>query len=69
MPIFIFATQNVVEVGPSIDGKETFLAVRGTAVWIPPEWARKVAASLIEYADRQEKGELHHVAGGHRSPT
>jgi hypothetical protein len=36
-----------------------FLAVGGSAVWIPPEWARKVAASLIEYADRQEKGELH----------
>lgn len=63
MPIFKWGTENVVEVGPSTDGDATFLAVRNAGVWIPPEWARKVAAALIEYADRQERGEPHHVAG------
>lgn len=71
MPIFIWGgdaargeKKKVVEVGPSTNGKRTFLAVHGTGVWIEPEWARKVAASLIEYADREEKGEPHPVAGG-----
>ncbi len=40
-----------------------FLAIGNSGVWIPPEWARKVAVSLLEYADRQEKGERHPVAG------
>jgi len=64
MPIFAWGKENVVEVGPSSDGTATFLAVRGTGVWIPPEWARRVAESLTEYADRQERGEPHHVVGG-----
>lgn len=63
MPIFLWGKENNVEVGPSTNGEHTFLSVRGTALWIPPEWARKVAASLIEYADREEKGVKHPVAG------
>lgn len=64
MPIFSWKPSNVVEVGPSTDGKKTFLAVRGNAVWIPPEWAKKVAKSLIEYAEREERGEKHYVVKG-----
>jgi hypothetical protein len=64
MPIFMFGPGNLVEVGPSTDGKKTYLGVRSEGVWIPPEWARKVAKALNEYADREERGELHHVAGG-----
>jgi hypothetical protein len=66
MPIYMFGENNkyFVEVGPSQDGTTTFLAVGNSEVWIPPELARKVAKSLIEYADRQERGEKHPVAGG-----
>jgi hypothetical protein len=67
MPIFMWGDPkvgNTVEVGPSNDGTRTFLAVRGTAVWIKPEWAEKVAAALLDYAAREQRGEKHHVVGG-----
>lgn len=62
MPIFVIR-HGYIEVGPSADGNAMFLAVNDCLISIPPEWARKVAASLIEYADRQEKGERHPIAG------
>jgi hypothetical protein len=67
MPIFILKPGQIIEVGPSTDGKKTFLSVRGTGIWIPPDFARKVAASLVEYADRQDAGVLHPVAGRRNS--
>ena len=63
MPIFMWGPNNcnVAQVGPSTDGSATFLGVGDCGVWIPPEWARRVANSLLEYADREERGEKHHV--------
>ena len=65
MTIFLWGPNNcnVAEVGPSATGTATFLMVMGSGVWIPPEWARKVAKALNEYADREERGELHPVVG------
>lgn len=68
MPIFLWGKENLVEVGPSTDGRHTFLSVRGRAVWTPPEQARQIATALLQYAEREEKGELHHVAGGRSIP-
>ena len=62
MPIFILPGEqpnSVVEIGPTRDGRHTFLAVPGAWILVSPEWAREIANALLEYANREERGLLH----------